>query len=154
MRLEKCIMQVPKGTTEKSGMATIPDGVFEFLKNMTPPYKFLVVKKRKEKILKLIPVESNRKIYEIYCEVIDNQRIGNVVEFISKFVHKYADLKLLSEIHGICMGDGTKYPCTFDGFIVLEGNDDSLFKELKNNLINLSSEGNTILSEISITEVI
>ena len=150
MKVEKCILQMPEGTDNSNGSAVIPSGIFEFLKEMNVPYKFLAVKKKKEKLLKLVPIELDKRIYEVYCEVLDNQRIGNMVEFISKFAYKHNNLTLLSEVEGICMGQGSKFPCTFDGFVVLKGDDESVIDALKKGLEDLSDESERILSKISI----
>ena len=154
MKVEKCILKMLKGTDDPIGSIVIPNGIFEISEDFNLPYKFLAVKKRNSPIFKLIPIEMDKGIFEVYCEVIDNQRIGNVVELISKFTHKHDTLTLLSETEGICMGQGSEYPCTFDGFVVLEGENESLIISLKKELKELSFEGNLILSKLTIEELI
>lgn len=152
MKVEKCVLQMPQETSESCGSVIIPSGIFELFQKFDAPYKFLAVKKRKSPVLKLIPVEKDVKIFEIYCEVLDNQRIGDLIKFISEFTHQYEELTFLPEIDGICLGKGRQYPCTFDGFATLKGNE-SLIHTLEKKLKGLVFGEQPILAELSITEV-
>ena len=122
MKLEKCIINTTEISDKNTGSITLPKGVFS---NIPLPCKFIAIKKKKGEFIKIIPIaiEKDNSVYDIYCEVEDNKTIVKLLEIITKISLETKDITFLSEMIGICSGTKKGDRCTFNGFVVITGDE-------------------------------
>jgi len=148
MRLERCILNMVESTADSSGRITLPSEAF----NNIPegPCRFIAVKKKQAEFVKLLPIDDPDAVpVEVYCEVATDQ-ISTVIFALTKIAEKNKSVKFLQELEGICTGRDGKYPCTFDGFLLIKGDVDGAIKSIESELMNLSSGDIQVIKKLSI----
>jgi len=148
MRFEKCIMTVNE-MSEKIGSISLPTNAFE---GVNVNGKFIAVKKKKSPIIRLVPIDPDSIVYEVYCEIVSG-RLSHFIRGLKGAIPSTLNVSIIEEIlDGTCEG-GADLPCTFNGFVVIRGDQDAGVESFKRALTEMSENGSKIVIDINIEKL-